>query len=244
MSKRVKKLKRWVAVFDNHGDMVDPGALAAFKQFCKDFKPDVRIHGGDCIDFRAWRRGADLEDKMESMKADVEAGVEFLSWFKPDVWTMGNHDHRLHRVIESDHNADRRMLAGMLWDRIRDAVPDTKIVPWGKRNSHQYANYKFIHGYCCGMYAAKQAARVYGNVVMGHVHAPAQDTAAHIDGARGYTSGCLCMVDMPYNAGHQNTMRQANGWVYGFEYNGQLAVYLAEQIGGRWFYPTEMGGVA
>ncbi len=53
-----KPLLRWVAAFDSHGDCVDKPSLEAFRAFCDDFRPTVRIAGGDHFDFRWLRRSA------------------------------------------------------------------------------------------------------------------------------------------------------------------------------------------
>ena len=43
---------RFVAFGDNHGDMADHEAVDALCEFIKDYKPTVRVHLGDCFDFR------------------------------------------------------------------------------------------------------------------------------------------------------------------------------------------------
>ena len=48
---------RFVAFGDNHGDMADDEATDALCEFIKDYKPTVRVHLGDCFDFRSLRRG-------------------------------------------------------------------------------------------------------------------------------------------------------------------------------------------
>ena len=48
---------RFVAFGDNHGDMADHEATDALCEFIKDYKPTVRVHLGDCFDFRSLRRG-------------------------------------------------------------------------------------------------------------------------------------------------------------------------------------------
>jgi hypothetical protein len=50
---KTNKLIKIVAVGDNHGDMVDAESFNAVKEFIKDYKPDVRVHLGDCFDFRS-----------------------------------------------------------------------------------------------------------------------------------------------------------------------------------------------
>ena len=245
MGKRATKLKRWVWVFDTHGDMIDPDAEAAFKQFVGDFKPDFRGHGGDFVDLRGWRRGASAEDRAESMKDDVERAREFLWWYKPDAVTLGNHDHRMVMVGESATDPVHRMAATQCYEQMIDAMGEAEVVPYGKRNFYQHANYRVIHGYASGVYAARKHAQSYcGNVLAGHIHAFSCHTELNIDRTRSHTSGSLCRTDMGYNASHLATLRQENGWLYGFEVGGELVVYEARKVGGHWLFPTEMGGAA
>ena len=86
---------RFVAFGDNHGDMADDNAVEALVEFIKDYKPTVRVHLGDCFDFRSLRRGVGNDaEGAESLIADIEAGEDFLERTKPTVYLMGNHEHR------------------------------------------------------------------------------------------------------------------------------------------------------
>lgn len=237
MAKR--KIERFLLAADSHGDMIDPSARRAFFEFCADFKPDIRIHIGDAFDLRPFRGSANADERQESMTADIEAGLDFLTDFDPQVFILGNHDWRLQKVMVGA-NGPMADLANQLWGKITDSIPNTKIVPYGKREGvYQLGDHKLIHGYHSGMYAARQAAAAYGNVIMGHVHAPGYSESPHINGASGYTSGCLCRLDMEYNKGHVNTLRQAHGWIYGLKIGGRLLVCQAKKVAGTWFLPTD-----
>ncbi len=82
---------------DSHGDMIDSKARKAFLDFCDAYRPDIRIHLGDAIDFRGWRKGASPEDKAESMQRDYDMGMQFLRDMGATVWLWGNHDKRVCR---------------------------------------------------------------------------------------------------------------------------------------------------
>ena len=99
----MSKPVRFVFASDSHGDMADPEALEALWEFCKDYKPEVRVAGGDHFDLRALRRGVGSSDAEsgESLKADLEAGKDFLRRFRPTVYLWGNHEHRLDNLIAS-----------------------------------------------------------------------------------------------------------------------------------------------
>ena len=49
---------KFVFASDSHGDMACEESLQAFYAYCKDFKPDLRIAGGDHYDLRSPRQGA------------------------------------------------------------------------------------------------------------------------------------------------------------------------------------------
>lgn len=236
-----KKCKRFLIAFDNHGDMQDDGAVSAFFEFMDYWKPDLRVHGGDCYDLRALRQGASADEKQEGIAADVEKGNDFMRRFNPHVFLLGNHDHRIHRYIQFGRNDILRQYLGLVWDQIRDTIPECEIIPWGKRvGVYQLGDYKVMHGYSAGLYAARQHAAIYGNCIFGHIHAPTYFESPHIDGAAGYSSGSLCQLDMDYNAGHPNTMRQGHGWVYGYVTpSGRTIVYASKKTDGEWHLPSE-----
>jgi hypothetical protein len=234
-------LRRFIIAYDSHGDQADEHAVAAFKEFCKWWKPTIKIHGGDAFDLRCLRGGASAEEKQEGLKADVECGMDFLRWFKPDYFLLGNHDYRLVRAAQSAGNQTMREYCSLLLDQIADGLPGTKIIPYGKRQGVlKLGDYRIIHGYHSGIYAARMAAQLYGNVIMGHIHTPTYFENPHIDGSTGYSSGSLCQMDMDYNIGHPNTLRQAHGWIYGLlTAREKLIPYASKCVDGQWYLPSE-----
>jgi predicted MPP superfamily phosphohydrolase len=110
-------MKSFIFATDLHGDHQDHASVEALLKFCDIFNPDVRIFGGDLFDFRNIRRGAGVAEKQDSMSADVEAGMEFLSKFKPNVFLLGNHDKRLWDTANfSEH--------GMISDAAKMGIKD------------------------------------------------------------------------------------------------------------------------
>jgi len=83
--------KKFLLGTDPHGDMQDEAANRVFFQFADDFKPDLRVCGGDVWDFRPLRKGANEEEKKESVKKDFEAGRDWIKKFKPNFLLRGNH---------------------------------------------------------------------------------------------------------------------------------------------------------
>lgn len=231
--------QRWVAVFDTHGDEIDESAARSFKSFVGWWKPHFRIHGGDCFDFRWLRRSCSTEEEAQDVRPDFDAGLDFLKWYQPDVFLWGNHDDRLARMAEANRGADRNLAAD--WIRtITKTLSGARQLPYCKRRGvFQYGDHSFVHGYNHGEGAAKKAAQAYGNVIMGHTHTIDSVTLPHWRGAKGYTAGCLCNLDMDYTRPNVGTLKQKHGWVYGIKVRNRVQVWQAEKLGDAWYFPSE-----
>ena len=49
-------LQRFIFATDLHGDMMEPAVVAALLAFCKEWKPHIKVFGGDLFDFMGlWR---------------------------------------------------------------------------------------------------------------------------------------------------------------------------------------------
>lgn len=239
------KYRKWLCAADNHGDQADPETLAAFHEFARHWKPDHRIHLGDCFDLR-WLRGKASEgEKRERVTADIDAGIDFIKRFKPDVFVTGNHDYRLFKAAECDDGKLADFAAYLICD-IKDALGSATLLPWCKRRGvHSLGKLRFIHGYHSGVYAVRQAAMVWGNVCMGHIHASDQASFGHLDRVTAHSSGCIAAVDLDYNRGSPGTLRQSNGWLYGLSFaNGDFIVWHAEKTAGTWVLPSEIRELA
>src|SRR6478752_2103358 len=94
--------QRFIFASDIHGDKQDANGVKALLAFSNDFKPHVKICGGDLFDFRPLRRGACQEEKKESMQNDWASGVHFLQSWKPHHLLLGNHDKRLWDLAQTD----------------------------------------------------------------------------------------------------------------------------------------------
>ena len=235
------KYKKWVAVFDNHGDCVDRNAEKVTFEFIKHFKPEIRIHGGDAFDFRALRRKATDEEKQSGIEEDYNEGMSYLQRLNPQVFLRGNHDERLYDAANFGTNGVLRDLCGKLADEIKTKLSHVEILPYDKRKGvYALGNLKVIHGYNTGITAARQAAMAYGSVIMGHVHANDFFSVPSLEPRRGWAIGCQCRLDMDYNRGQLNTLRQSHGFAYGLVYpSGSFRLWQAEEIGGQWVFPSE-----
>jgi hypothetical protein len=235
------KGQKFVACFDNHGAECDNAAVKAFHEFCKWWKPEVRIHGGDCFDFARLRRNAKEEERRAPLKDDLEAGLSFLEQYKPTHFLRGNHDERMWDAHKSDDGTLSDFASFAITD-IEDLLGKAVVMPYQKRTGVlRLGHLKVLHGYYSGVTSARQHAFTYGACLFGHVHridiAPVPGLERRIARA----CGCLCKLDQDYNRSQAQTLAQAHGWVYGILLpGGEYVVYQAEQIAGKWFYASEI----
>jgi len=235
-------LTRWLAVFDSHGNMINRKVFDALREFEAEFKPDIRIAGGDHFDLR-WLRGkASEQEQREDIQADLDAGREFLCWLKPTHVCWGNHDDRVFKAMKSDVGPMRDLARRVFEEYMEASVPGAVCKPYDKRNGViRIGDLAFVHGYGSGINTVRQHAMTYGNVVMGHIHRAETVSIDRLEPVVGRSSGCLCELDLEYNRGSMGTLRQSNGWVYGvMDEHGRHVVWHAQKLGDRWILPSEM----
>ena len=236
--------KRFVFASDLHGDKQHAPTAARFLKFVKDYEPHYIIFGGDLFDLRPLRRGASADERAESMQADVGAGLKFMGQLfdrkaEKKFLTWGNHDDRLFQGAEDSTNG---ITADLCSKGVKDITERTKrlgikTVPYHKRDGIiRIGHAKFLHGFFCGVFAARQHAAVYGSCFFGHTHVIDESPAPGLDRRVARGVGCLCETDMAYNARNPNTLRQAQGWAFGaiHDRTGDFFSRQAEQINGVW----------
>ena len=242
------KPRGFVAVSCNHGDMIDPETEAALFAFIGDFKPTVRVHLGDCFDFRALRKGASEEEKRKSIAHDIACGKKFLKRFfnggEENHFLRGNHDERLWRLLD---NANENVV-----DHAEDVIRDitntlkncrAKMLPYDSRlGVLRIGHLKFIHGYAAGIGATAKHARSYGCVIHGHTHTIEVAAVDSDEGPREARSiGALCQLDMPYNSHHLGKLRHSNGFAYGYLFqNGDYQIFQARKIEGKIYAASDV----
>lgn len=236
-------MKRFIFATDLHGDRQNLAAVQVLKDFTKDFKPELRVFGGDLFDLRPLRRGASAEEQCETMQDDWNAGMDFIHSWKPSHFLMGNHDDRLFELAENATagiKADyARKLCGELENQLRKLQCEWK--PYHKRHGVlSFGQLKMLHGFHYGINAAKQHAQIYGSCLFGHIHAFDSCTFGAIDGRRtAHSSGALMNVDQEYNKRHTSTLRHENGFLYGAIFqDGSYVVNEAKEINETWWMPT------
>lgn len=237
-------LKRFLFSSDYHGDSCDRKAARALLDFKKIWKPHINVFGGDLWDFRSMRKGASEEDKGASMLADYNMGVDFLHELKPNVFIHGNHDNRLWFLRDHANGLVQDMAAKLCTEIDQECKKlKCRVLPYHReRGILRVGRLKMLHGFFCGINAARQHALWCGSSLFGHVHTIDVASIPTNEGPRVARSvGCLCDLDMSWDNTRPTGMRQAHGWAYGYvdEHTGLYKVYQAEQLGGRWLLPTE-----
>lgn len=237
---------KWTFASDLHGDNQDFEASHAFLHFVDVFKPDVRVFGGDLFDFRAIRRGANKEEKADSMALDIELGLKFLDRYKPDVFLRGNHDERLWQLAQNGEGLLRdHAQEGVRSIETKCKIKGIKMLPYNASEGiYDLGNLRFIHGYHAGIYATKKHAEIYapsgGAVLHGHTHQIQSTNIPRSNGARGYAVGCLARTAMEYNYHRTSRLTHQNGWAYGIAWKGGSEVMQARRSGRKWLYATDI----
>jgi len=234
---------RFVAAFDVHGDHQDKQANDALFKFLKLWKPQLRIFGGDLWDFRPLRRKANEDERRESMRADYDAGIRWLKQFQPHVFIRGNHDERLWDIAASNRGAESDYaLNGIVEITALLKSMGCRMLPYHKRDGvFRLGHLKILHGFACGVFAARQTALIYNSCLFGHVHTIDEHSIPGLERRVARSAGCLCSLDMDYAARTPSTLRQAHGWAFGVVHktSGHYHLWQAEKIGGRWLVPTD-----
>ncbi len=229
--------RTFLAAFDLHGDRQDAPTVEKFFTFCKDWKPDIRIFGGDLWDLRSLRRKASEDERRDSMIRDFTMGMEFLHRFRPHYWTLGNHDYRLWDLAARDKGIESDYAMKCVGEVEEDARKmGCALYPYERRKGIlRIGHLKVIHGFYAGMYAAKATALAYGSCLVGHTHTVEEFAVPGIERRVARCCGCLCSLDMDFQYKTVGSLRHAHGFSYGLIHgNGTYTVFQAEQIGGKW----------
>jgi hypothetical protein len=236
--------KRILFCSDLHGDKSDPGAVKALLKFCKLWKPQIRVFGGDLWDFRAMRKGASEEERRDSMLRDYADGLQFLTEFRPQYFLRGNHDERLWDLAQCDNG----LLSDLAIRKTQEVEEECKAIscrmlPYHKRDGVlKLGSLKMLHGYAVGINAARKHAWTYGSCLFGHVHSIDHVTLERTEKTMARACGCLTKLDHEYNRAQIGSLRHAHGWAYGVvnEKTGSFHVWQAERIGGKFMCATEL----
>lgn len=235
--------KRFIVAFDTHGDQIDLEARKTFFKFVEDWKPDIRIGGGDHFDNRPIRRAATDDEKRESMAADFRSGYDFLEEYQPNNIVWGNHDLRLTDIAKagrgpiSDYAKEKVEQIDKLTRKLR-----CRCLPYDKRDGIlQIGSLKIGHGFAHGLTAARRMAQAYGSILFGHIHAIHSASIEGLESRVGRACGCLCKLNPEYSRASLGTLVWRHGFPYGVVNikTGIYFVYQAESIEGTWYLPSD-----
>lgn len=240
----IRNWDRFIFASDNHGDMADASAITACTSFINDWRPTIRVHGGDCFDFRPLRRKASEEEKQELMRADFDSGMEFMNMLKPNYFLRGNHDERLWDLAKANKGILSEY-AGSLIGEITKTLKKhhTVMLPYDKRDGVlEIGKLRCIHGYAHGVNAARRSALAYGSVLMGHAHSIQSSSIEGLDNRVGRIVGCLCRLDMEYSRATMASLVHRHGFAYGVisRSTGAYFVFQAEEINKVWMIPSDI----
>lgn len=236
--------KRFIVGADLHGDKQHRPTAKLFLDFCQHWKPQIKIFAGDAFDFRPLRKGASEDERHESMSKDFNDGMAWIKEFQPHYFLRGNHDERLWDLRDSGKGVESDYaLRGTIEVTDELGKMGCKMLPYHKRNGVlRIGHLKVLHGFHSGVFAARQAAQVYGSSLMGHTHVIDQHPVPGLERRVARIIGCLCLLDMDYNARQPNSLRQAHGFCYGVtnDKTGSFHCWQGEEIAGKWFLPTDI----
>lgn len=236
-------LKRIIFASDLHGDYLDEDCVNALYQFTVDWNPHIRVFGGDLFDLRPMRKNASAEDRSETIRYDLDAGIKFLKAWKPHWWLRGNHDERLWEFAEKDGLEGEFAKQGVQSIETICKKLKIKTLPYCKRKGVlEIGKLKMLHGYYAGVNAARQHAITYGNCLFGHVHTIDQASVPGLEKVQARSVGALCRLDMPYNARMPGTLRHQHGFSYGVidEKTGSHKTWQAQKTDVGWLATTKV----
>lgn len=244
-------MKKFLASADQHGALRDEATIEKTCEFAKYFRPDYLINLGDTWDFRSLRAGASEEDQAYPLKDDLKCGEDTIerffssapTAFKVHLW--GNHSLRRIKRLQESPRAVVAEAADRIYDDIVSCVKRFTDVnlPYNKRTGvFEVEGFRFVHGYAHGIYAARKHAITYGNCMFAHIHCKLVHTLEDLNASTAYCCPCSCDVDQDYNATQITTLRQENGFCYGF-LDGDRGFYdihyAMKRPDGTFFLPTE-----
>lgn len=213
-----------------------------------DWKPEIRVHGGDNWDFRNLRKGASDDEKAQSLAADWEAGSDFMRRYfdggRENIFLRGNHDERLYDFT--------RNATGIIRDFANDGVKrlegivrqsHARMLPYDSAlGVYELGKLTVIHGYFHGVNACRQHANTYRNCVFGHVHTFESAPVPSLKPASADSVPCLCIRDMDWVNKKTAKLRWAQGWAYGLLFaNGDYVLHKVRKIDGRFHAATGFG---
>jgi len=222
--------KRFFIGFDRHTPEHDPVVDEIALAFIHDFKPHIRVAGGD------WQTVDQISkfknDSKTALKADFQANEAALAAYGITHYLEGNHEERLRRVGLVEENV-RSMYD--LKEHLHLVKQRIKLLPYHpEKGVLKIGELKILHGFFANEYMAKKTAMIYGTCVFGHAHRfqTFQSKQAFYDRV-GFAIGMLGQV-RPSWVEHRAPLGWAQGFAFGYLHrNGHFDLYPVRIIDGR-----------
>ncbi len=199
----------WIG-FDRHTPEHDPSIDKIVSAFLSDFKPQIRVAGGD---FQTVDQLSSFNSESKvHLKTEFEMNKEILRKWKITHYLEGNHEERLRRIGAMTENL--RSLADLQVNLELDKLK-IKLLPYHPiKGVLQFDHLKVLHGFYANEYVASKTARTYGTCVFGHAHRfQTFWPKAAFNTQVGYSIGMLGSLDQTYTQD-----RAPMGWAQGFAF--------------------------
>ncbi len=222
--------KFWIG-FDRHCPYSDSRIDKIALDFLADFKPEIRIAGGD------WQT-VDQVSNFDT-EGDIDLADEFglnreaIQKFGITHYLEGNHEERLRRV---GMKLDRRLRSLVdLGYNLHLKEMKIPLIPYHPRHGIlKFGHLKVLHGFYATEYMAKKTAVTYGTCVFGHTHRfQTFQSKEAFETHCGFAIGLMGQIDQPY-ANDRAPMGWTNGFCFGYLHkNGYFDLYPVRIFGKR-----------
>ena len=243
----MSKLTRFVFASDNHGELGCPDSLSALYAYCKDFKPDIRIGGGDHYDCSAIRKGAMGEmEGVRSMQDDLDAGKEFFAKFRPTHVAWGNHEYRLEATARSHQSS---LVRDYCSDKFAEINRHARkcgakvIVPYRRDKPIRIGPMTVHHGIGSDLTKMGMFYGSDGGLFMcGHGHTGYQVNLPKFGRGAAYMSPALARLeDLDYSENTLSAAKHNNGFIAGWFKDDEWKAWIIHRVGdGKWYWQTDI----
>lgn len=221
-----RKWKKALVCGCSHGRLADDSALTAILNFKDEFQPDKTIHLGDAFDTAAFRGGAKgSKDELESVSEDVLAGCSFLSELRPDLFFVGNHEHRWYKDIEKPNALVSHAAAVSVLEvrKFLESIKCEMVENYNWDSWRMLGNYKIGHGISFNENAVRDHAERAGNCIIAHLHRQEVAHGRRVDHPTCVSVGYLGQAEkFTYADQWPGKMKWNTGWLYGEYIDDQL----------------------
>jgi hypothetical protein len=243
----MSKITKFVWASDNHGELGCPDALSALYAYCDDFKPDLRLGGGDHYDCAPLRKGAMNEmEGVRSIKDDLTAGHEFMRRFRPTHLLWGNHEYRLEKLARSHSSSVVRDFCSDTFsemNRVARKCGAKVILPYRRDKPLRIGPITCHHGIGSdltkmGMFYGTEG----GLFLCGHGHTGQQVNLPKFGRGAAYMSPALAQLDLlDYSENTLSAAKHNNGFIAGWFKDKEWKAWIIHRLGdGKWYWQTDI----